>query len=157
MPAQRAPAAGPEGAAPASTPVAMTRYRLPMGDITSGGNSIERDLPAYPPALLASCPASVEVHARIHVDRAGRVAEVQSGFVDVTGQPAHDTAFLQAVRTAALQWRFNPLQVTHWAADAAGNSHVVDQANQPFTRSYVFRFACRVGNGTVNMDEVDAR
>ena len=151
---ERAPAVGPPGAAHASAPVAMTRYRLPLDDVTSGGNPIERGLPVYPPTLLARCPASVEVRVRVHVDRAGRVAEASSRFADA-GVEAHGAAFLHAVRAAALQWRFNPLQVTRWAADAMGNSHVVDQAEQPFTRSYVVRFACRGGHGAVGMDEVD--
>lgn len=53
-------------------------------------------------------------------------------------------------RVAALQWRFSPLQISHWAADADGNSQVVDSETKPFSQAYVFRFACHAGKAMVS-------
>lgn len=134
----------------------MKHYALPMGDISSGGTAIERTLPVYPTSLLAACPSPVEVRVRVDVDRAGRVEQVSGMAIDdATAAPRWRQYFL-AAQTAAMQWRFNPLQVTRWAADVDGNSHVVDSANQPFERRYVFRFECRAGAPVVSVAELGA-
>ncbi|OOG58475.1 hypothetical protein B0E47_04445 [Rhodanobacter sp. B05] len=137
-----------------SKPVAMQHYVLPMGDISSGGTAIVRHSPVYPAALLAACPALVRVRARVSVDGAGRVREVRSMVVDDAAATARWQPFLLAVRVAVMTWRFNPLQVTHWAADIDGNSHVVDSADEPFDRFYVFRFACHAGKPVVSVEPV---
>ena len=134
----------------------MQHLVLPMGDISSGGTAIVRHPPVYPGALLAACPAPVQVRARVSIDGAGRVREVRSMVVDDAAATARWQPFLLAVRTAAMQWRFNPLQVTHWAADVDGNSHVVDSANEPFERLYMFRFVCHAGKPVVGMTEIGA-
>jgi len=73
--------------------------------------------------------------------------------VRVAGEAQADAnrrAFIDAVRAAAAQWQFNPLQINRWAADADGNSHVVDSETKPFSLAYVFRFACHAGQSTVS-------
>jgi len=132
----------------------MAHYRLPLGDVSSGGNPSRQPLPAYPPSVLAACPPPVEVRARLSVDRLGRVSDVRGMVIDDPAVTARWLRFLDAVRAAAMQWHFNPLQVDHWAADVDGNSHVVDSATEPFTRLYAFRFVCRAGKPVVGVDEV---
>src|SRR6185437_2396363 len=144
----------PATAGHVATPVAMKHYRLPMGDISSGGTAIERKPPVYPKALLPACPAPFEVQARVDVDRAGRVEKVSGVVIDDAAATPRWQQYFLAVRAAAMQWRFNPKQVTHWAADVNGNSHAVDSANEPFLRLYVFRFACHAGKPVVNVAEV---
>lgn len=118
----------------------MTRYSLALGEIASGGVPLAHPAPLYPPALLARCPAPVDLHTLLIVDTAGKVGEVR-----MDGADRYDPAFAAAVRAAALQWRFEPLQFEHWAADADGNSHSVDSETRPFSLTYVFHFACRDG------------
>lgn len=129
-------------------PPDTTRYQLALGEVSSGGTPFRRVAPAYPPNLLASCPPPQEVPARLIVGANGTVGEVR-----VTGEAQADAsrrAFIAAVRVAALQWQFNPLQVNRWAADADGNSHVVDRETKPFSLDYVFRFECHAGKGMVS-------
>ena len=129
-------------------PPDTTRYQLALGEVSSGGTPFRRVAPAYPPNLLASCPPPQEVPARLIVGANGTVGEVR-----VTGEAQADAsrrAFIAAVRVAALQWQFNPLQVNRWAADADGNSHVVDSETRPFSLAYVFRFACHAGKPAVS-------
>jgi len=78
----------------------------------------------------------------------GMVGEVR--ITDEARADASRRAFIAAVRTAALQWRFNPLMINRWAADADGNSHVVDSETKPFSLDYVFRFECHAGKGRVS-------
>lgn len=148
-----APATEPNGAGHRQTSVAMSRLSLPMGDISSGGTAIERILPVYPKALLATCPALVEVQVRVDVNRDGRVEQVSGGGIDAAAATSLWHAYFLAARAAVMQWRFNPLRVTHWAADVDGRSHVVDRANEPFQRRYEFRFACHAGKSAVSVIE----
>jgi hypothetical protein len=128
-------------------PPGITRYQLAIGDVSSGATPFDRVKPIYPPTLLAECPAPVEIPVLLIVDQAGKVSEVR--VADELRADAQRRPFIAAVRTAALQWRFNPLQVEHWAADANGNTHVVDSATRPFSLTYAFRFACHAGKSAV--------
>lgn len=143
----------PEAGGRTPKSVAMQHYTLPMGDISSGGTAIVRHPPVYPAALLAACPEPVQVRARVSVDGTGRVRDVRSVLFADPATTASWQPFLLAIRAAAMEWRFNPLQVTHWAADADGNSHVVDSKNEPFDRTYVFRFACHARKPVVGVAE----
>ena len=132
----------------AVVPPGTKRYQLAFGDVSSGATLAQRVSPVYPPELLTTCPAPVRVLALVIVDKAGKVAEVR-----VAGESAADAMrrrFIDAVRSAALRWVFVPLQVTHWAADADGNSHAVDSEVQPFSLSYQFDFACHAGKAAVS-------
>jgi hypothetical protein len=129
-------------------PKDTVRYQLAMGEVFSGGTPFQRVTPAYPVDQLASCPPPQEVPALLIVDKAGKVAEVR-----VAGEATADAqrrAFAAAVRAAALQWQFNPLQINRWAADANGNSHVVASATEPFSLAYVFRFECSGGRAEIS-------
>ncbi len=129
-------------------PAGTRRYQLALGEVSSGGTPFQRVTPMYPPSLLAGCPPSQEVPALLIVDGAGKVGEVR-----VAGEVQADAdrrAFIAAVRVAVLQWRFNPLTINRWAADADGNSHLVDSGTQPFSLAYVFRFECHAGKATVS-------
>ena len=129
-------------------PKDTVRYKLALGEVSSGGTPFQRVAPVYPPNLLASCPPPQEVPALLIVGANGRVGEVR--VTDEAQADAGRRAFIAAVRVAALQWRFGPLQIDHWAADADGNSHVVDSETRPFSLAYVFRFECHAGKPMVS-------
>jgi hypothetical protein len=129
-------------------PKDTVRYQLAMGEISSGGTPLQRVAPIYPAAQLTACPMPQEVPALLIVDQAGKVSEVR--VADEAQADADRRPFIAAVRVAALQWQFNPLQINHWAADADGNSHVVDSETKPFSLNYVFRFECHDGKSVVS-------
>ena len=129
-------------------PKDTVRYQLAMGEISSGGTPIQRVAPIYPIDQLAACPVPQEVPALLIVDQAGKVSEVR--VVDEAPADVNRRQLITATRVAALQWQFNPLQINHWAADADGDSHVVDSETKPFSLAYVFRFACHAGKATVS-------
>lgn len=129
-------------------PPGTKRYQLAIGEVSSGGTSFRRVSPLYPAGPLAGCPPPQELSALLVIDDKGAVGEVR-----VAGEARADAgrhAFIDAVRTAALQWKFNPLQINRWAADADGNSHVVDSQTRPFSLTYVFRFECHAGKSAVS-------
>lgn len=131
-------------------PEGTTRYQLAMGDVSSGATPFQRVTPIYPATLLVTCPSPREVQALLIVDTSGDVGEVR-----VDGEAQMDAVqrqFIAAVRTAARQWQFSPLQITHWAADAGGNSHVVDREARPFSLAYVFRFECHAGQAVISSE-----
>jgi len=124
------------------------RYQLAMGDVSSGGTPFKRVAPIYPASLLTACPPPQEVHALLIVGDKGEVREVR--VADASQADASRRAFIAAVRTATLQWEFNPLTINHWAADGGGESHVVDSETKPFSLDYVFRFECHAGKAAVS-------
>ncbi|HEY0197451.1 MAG TPA: hypothetical protein VGC19_02775 [Rhodanobacter sp.] len=128
-------------------PPGTTHYQLAMGEVASGATPFQRVTPVYPVDQLAACPPPLEVEALLIVDKAGKVTEVR--IADEAQANANRQAFIAAVRVAALQWHFNPLEVDHWAADANGDSHVVDSETKPFSLTYVFRFECHAGKAAV--------
>lgn len=145
IPAAIGEAASRQGSAPG-----MMSYQLAMGEVSSGAAPIRRVMPIYPAGQLAACPPAQEVRALLSVDPAGKVSEVR--VVDEIQADTNRRPFIGAVRVAALQWRFNPLQVSRWAADANGNSHVVDEGSKAFSIGYEFRFECHAGQSSVSME-----
>lgn len=131
-------------------PAGTTRYQLAMGDVSSGATPLHRVTPIYPADQLARCAPPQEVQAQLVVDVDGKVSEVR--VPDEAQAGVDQRAFIRAVRVAALQWQFSPLQINHWAADADGNSHVVDSQTKPFSLSYVFHFECHNGASSVSTE-----
>ncbi|RCS29387.1 hypothetical protein DEO45_12895 [Rhodanobacter denitrificans] len=131
-----------------AVPPGMVRYALALGEVSSGASPFKRVAPVYPPELLARCLPPQEVPALLIVDGQGKVGEVR--VTDEVQADAGRRAFIDAVRAAALQWQFNPLLITRWAADADGNSHAVDSGTKPFSLAYVFRFECHAGRAAVS-------
>jgi hypothetical protein len=131
-------------------PAGTTRYQLAMGEVSSGATPFQRVTPIYPDDQLATCPPPQEVQAQLIVDQVGKVGEVC--VADEAQAAVNRRPFIAAVRVAALQWQFSPLQINHWAADADGNSHVVDSETKPFSLSYVFRFECHGGESSVSTE-----
>ena len=121
-------------------------YALAMGDVATGGKPIQRVLPQYPSAMLAVCPAVVDVQMQVIVGTSGKASEVRRYPAASVG----DVPFFEAARMAVLQWQFLPLQINHWAADADGNTHEVDSSTKPFSLVYAFRFECHAGKPTVS-------
>lgn len=118
----------------------MEHYPLPVGSTATGGVPLEHPAPTYPSSLLALCPPPVTLKALLIVGTDGMVSEVRT--IDAT---SIDPAFVAAVRAATQQWRFEPLQFNHWAADANGKTHDVDSDTKPFSLKYAFTFACHDG------------
>jgi hypothetical protein len=118
----------------------MEHYALPVGSTVTGGVPLKHPAPIYPASLLTLCPAPVTLKALLIVGTDGMVSEVRA--FDATSV---DPAFVAAVRAATQQWRFEPLQFNHWAADANGQSHDVDSDTKPFSLTYTFNFACHDG------------
>jgi hypothetical protein len=134
----------------APPPLGTTRYHLALGDVSTGATLVKSEAPLYPAIQLAACFPLQEVDAQLIVDRTGRVSDVRGIVIDEAPPPWQQ--FFAAVRAAALQWRFTPLQIEHWAADANGNTHQVDSETSPFRRVYVFRFECHAGQPSVAME-----
>ncbi|MGH8159649.1 MAG: hypothetical protein ACREPQ_16125 [Rhodanobacter sp.] len=130
-------------------PPGTTRYHLALGDVSTGATPLQRVTPVYPASQLAACLPPQEVQARLSVDKTGKVSDVRRIVVDEWSATPRWEQFFAAVRVAALQWRFTPLQIEHWAADANGNTHEVDSETRPFSLSYVFRFECHAGQPSV--------
>ncbi len=128
----------------------MAHYQLALGDTATGATPFRRVLPVYPPDQLAACPPVQEVRVQVIVDDAGKVGDVRELPADAAPAAPRSPSFLAAVRAAVLQWQFTPLRISHWAADAAGNSHEVDSRSKPFSLIYAFRFECRAGKATVS-------
>lgn len=128
----------------------MAHYKLALGDVATGGGAIQRGLPVYPPALLAACAPVVDVQVQVIVDTTGQASDVRH--YPAAGDPAAPVSpqFFDAVRTAMMQWQFAPLQISHWAADADGNTHQVGSDTDPFSLVYAFRFECHAGKATVS-------
>lgn len=125
----------------------MAHYELAMGSTSSGAVPIDHPSPAYPNAMLASCPARIQLKALLIVGADGAVDEVR--FDD---EISNASAFVDAVRAAALAWRFEPLIISHWAANANDEMHSVDTQAKPFSLPYEFRFACHDGRAQVSSD-----
>ncbi|MBU6246714.1 MAG: hypothetical protein KGN77_03065 [Xanthomonadaceae bacterium] len=131
-------------------------YALALGEVSSGATVLARVTPDYPPSELAACPPAVEVIVKLIVDIRGRVTEVRPDSAEAAAPEGRP--FLEATRSAAMQWRFDPLQINHWSADANGESHVVDSRTEPFSLDYAFRFTCQAGRARVSTgDKVAAR
>jgi hypothetical protein len=127
----------------AATTVTMQHYPLALGEISTGATPRKQPMPVYPSDLLDERLAPVEVAARLIVDTEGKVSEVH---IDGEDQAApQQRQFAEAVRTAAMQWSFEPLRITPWAADANGNTHGVGSQARSFSLEYVFRFAWKDG------------
>jgi hypothetical protein len=143
--AQESPATGGVGSASYRSAATsdLAHYQLALGQIATGATLETHEPPSYPPSLLASCPRSIELPARVIVDPAGHVSEVRL-HAATDQQP-----FADAVRQAVRGWRYTPLTMTRWAADADGTSHPVDSQAQPFSLDYVFTFRCEHGRATV--------
>ncbi len=127
-------------------PQGMKHYQLALGQVASGAGPIAHESPAYPASELGACPESVDVPALLVVDEQGQVSEAR------IAADTHAPAFDAAVRAAVTGWRFEPLLITHMAADANDEAHVVDQKKQPFSLNYVFHFRCKAGQGAVVTD-----
>ncbi|MDQ6646172.1 MAG: energy transducer TonB [Pseudomonadota bacterium] len=123
----------------------MQHYQLALGSTSAGAVPIDHPSPSYPSAMLANCPADVRLQAQLIVGTDGKVDEVR-----VDEAAAAEPAFVSAVRTAAMQWHFEPLIISHWAADAHDETHPVDTEARPFSLPYEFRFACHAGKPVVS-------
>lgn len=134
-----------------SAPAGMQHQPLALGEISSGGVLHNHPAPIYPAALQATQLPPQEVQAQLLVDAAGKVSEVH-----MAGEAQADSnqrQFMAAVRAAAMQWTFEPLRVTQWAADASGNTHDVGSEAQPFSVVYVFRFAWKDGKPSIDISK----
>jgi hypothetical protein len=122
----------------------LVHYKLALGQVAMGATLEQHAAPAYPASMLSTCPALVELPARVIVDTQGGVEEVR-----MTALPSRQP-FADAVRRAVGSWSYTPLTITRWAADAEGTSHPVDSEARPFSLDYVFTFRCAQGHTSVS-------
>lgn len=122
----------------------LAHYKLAIGQIAMGATLEVHEPPVYPASMLARCPPQIELPARVIVGTQGNVDEVRMNAPD-TQQP-----FAESVRAAVQHWRYTPLTITRWAADADGTSQPVDSEARPFSLDYVFTFHCEHGRTSVS-------
>lgn len=121
----------------------IQHYQLALGEVSTGAVPSSHPAPDYPATLLDQRLPPLEVEARLIVDEEGKVSEVR--IADEERADAHTRLFDEAIRTAAMQWTFEPLRISQWASDANGNTHQVGSEARPFSLDYVFRFAWKDG------------
>lgn len=121
----------------------LAHYDLAMGQVAMGATLETHQAPVYPDAMLATCPERVELPARVIVGTQGSVDDVR-----MTPSAAQQP-FADAVRLAVRGWRYTPLTITRWAANADGTTHPVDTEARPFSLDYVFTFRCEHGHTSV--------
>ena len=131
----------------AVVPEGTARYELALGEVSSGAAPEHRVTPVYPASLLARCPPPEEVRALLIVSATGTVDDVRID--DDATADADRHLYIDAVKAAARQWSFLPLKVERWAADANGESHLVDSQTRPFSLAYDFHFECHAGAARV--------
>lgn len=122
----------------------LSHYPLAPAQIAMGARLEVHTAPAYPPVMLAACPARVELPTRVIVGPDGHVSEA------CITQPPERQPFADAVRKAVQGWRYVPLTITQWAAEPDGTRHPVDSQIRPFSLDYVFTFRCEHGKTTVS-------
>jgi hypothetical protein len=148
---ESAPTSTPEGNTSyhlVDTPSAP-RYQLTVNEVASGAGVISRVSPVYPTEELAVCPPSIDVQAQVIVDEAGHVSDVR---VDDEAQAdMHRHRYIDAVRTAAKQWDFDPLEIDKWAHEPDGSQQLQSHEAKPFSLMYAFHFECHDGHTSTSM------
>lgn len=127
-------------------PPGQVRYQLALGEVAVQPVIEANPAPIYPPELIAQALPPMEFTAQVIVNAQGTVDDVR--VAGASGEPA--ARFAAAIQQSVRQWRFSPLTITHWAADAEGNQHQVGSESKPFSQSYVFHFECRDGRPVVS-------
>lgn len=151
-----APQAIPEGNASwhlvndADTP----RYRLSINQVASGARIISRVSPVYPVEELARCPPAVDVQAQLIIDESGHVSDVRVG--DEMQSDASRHRYIDAVRAAAKQWTFSPLEIDNWVDNPDGTQHLQSEESKPFSLEYAFHFECHDGRTSTSVGKTSA-
>jgi hypothetical protein len=151
-----APQANPEGNASwhlvndANTP----RYQLSLNQVASGASIISRTSPIYPGDELARCPPSVDVQAQLVVDETGHISDVRVSDEAQADPSRHH--YIDAVRAAAKQWTFSPLEIDNWVDNPDGTRHLQSKASKPFSLVYAFHFACQDGRTSTSVGKTTA-
>jgi hypothetical protein len=128
-------------------------YAISQQQVASGSIPIQRVPPNYPTEELAACPPSTDVQAQLIVDTQGRVSDVRvSDEVQASAQRHH---YIDAVRLAALQWQFEPLEIGNWVNGQDGSPHLVSEA-KPFSLVYVFHFECHNGQASTSVGKASS-
>lgn len=150
------PEATPQGSASwhvVDTP-STPRYDLAVDQVASGTGVISRVSPIYPAQELPKCPPSVDVQAQLIVDESGRVTDVRVGDEVQADTSRHH--YIDAVRLAATQWEFSPLQIDKWTHDADGTRHLQSHELKPFSLMYAFHFECHDGQTSTSAGKTSA-
>jgi hypothetical protein len=132
----------------------MPHYQLTVDQVASGTGIISRVSPIYPPQELAQCPPSVDVQALLIVDESGRVTAVRIGDEAQADVSRHH--YIDAVRVAATQWNFSPLQIDKWTDDPDGTRHLQSHEVRPFSLMYAFHFECHDGRTSTSVGKTSA-
>lgn len=117
-------------------PAGGARWELQVGERSRGAEPRRNPDPTYPAKLVALDLPPVSLDARLSVDIEGRVEAV---WIRPAGEaPAWQPAFEAAVREAAGNWRFTPLEIH--GEDAAAGTPQPDGQRRPFSVWYRFHF-----------------
>lgn len=128
-------------------------YQFSHDVVANGSLPTKRVSPVYPVAERTTCAPSVDVQAQLIVDKAGHVGDVRVADEAQASEQRHH--YIDAVRTAARQWQFPPLEIGHWVSDPGGMQHL-DHETQPFSEIYVFHFQCHHGQPSTTVGNVPA-
>jgi hypothetical protein len=151
---QPAPTSTPQGNTSwhlVDTPDAQ-HYQLTLNEVASGAGIISRVSPVYPADELAVCPPSVDVQAQVIVDESGHVSDVRVG--DEAQADPHRHRYIDAVRIAARQWDFAPLEIDLWAHEPDGSQQLQSHKVKPFSLVYAFHFECHDGRTSTSVGKV---
>ncbi|GLR00011.1 hypothetical protein [Dyella mobilis] len=134
-------------------PAGTEHYKVSHEQLASGSFPLKRIAPVYPAAELPTCPAPIDIQALLIVDKTGRISEVR---VDGEAQAGeHRQRYIDAVKAAARQWQFQPLEIDQWVKGADGTKHLAGEA-QPFSQTYVFHFECHDGRPSTRIGDAPA-
>ncbi|MDE1959266.1 MAG: hypothetical protein KGI40_09295 [Xanthomonadaceae bacterium] len=125
------------------------RYQLQSGQTSNAPAATRWSDPVYPPALVALNLPTQVLLVKLVIDTEGHVAQVlaDAGSPDTRGP--HAAAFLQAIRTAVQDWRFDPLRIVTWK-DRGADRMRVSTRTLPYSLEYRFTFSIVDGKGTAS-------
>ena len=118
-------------------PDGAARYTLKPGESSTQPVLAKHANPIYPPALICKSLPPVDVAAQLTVGVDGHVQRVVVS--KYLGDTAHRELFNSAVRDAAMQWVFTPLQLTQWVRHRGKRSQL-ETVHKPFSLWYMFHF-----------------
>ncbi len=148
----------PKAAAPSLSGIARyepvsrpdeARYPLQSGQTSNAPTATRWSDPVYPPALVALNLPTQVLLVKLVIDTDGHVTRVLPDAGSEGNHGPHAAAFLQAIRTAVQDWRFDPLRIVTWTGSGADRV-LVSTRTLPYSLEYRFTFSIVDGKGTAS-------
>lgn len=134
-------------AAPAAT-VDSDKYKIERGDTVFVDAKPNEPLtvPHYPTGLPKPSADSVTITVRIVVGAGGSVEDIQRSFADLSIPTPFSQACFESVKTAVVQWKFEPAQIAVVKPQANGRPLIVSSTptDRPFEIAFTFSSSGRV-------------